>query len=74
MTNSDADEQPAFDKAGPILSPTDVAQVFDLLRGAGRSTGDPDIELAEMIASLRGASDEQIRSAFLSLVKDADRD
>ena len=52
----------------------ETAQVLQILRGAFRAKQDPDLDLAVILARLRGASDDRIQSALSALVSDADPD
>jgi hypothetical protein len=58
--------------AGPGRLDTDASQVLEILSGVARANRDPDVELARLIATLRGADDAALKSALASLVADAD--
>lgn len=57
-----------------VVSDPDTARVIEILHGAYRGPRDPDIDLAMIIADLRGVSDDAIRSALAALVKNANQD
>lgn len=58
----------------PSTQDLDTARVIEVLRGARRAEQDPDVALAELLATFDEQDDTWLASVLERLARDADKD